>query len=240
MLYAVGEHSGIYCIEDIGEARAYFVAEPEPALIDTGGPGQGDNVLRALASLGVRPLDIRRIILTHHHLENTGALWELHKRTGAKICAHPLDADYITGKRARRHRGAGLNRAYEFAAARLRGMEPRPVPVSVALQDGGEIAGLRVIHTPGHTAGHICLLRGEALFSGDLVEASAGGFSETAHELSDDVATSRRSISRVARYEIRAVLPSHRPPYVFGAGERLRELAGRLAAETGDWSDEGR
>jgi glyoxylase-like metal-dependent hydrolase (beta-lactamase superfamily II) len=84
------------------------------------------------------------------------------------------------------------------------------------------------VHTPGHTPGHLCLLRDDYLFSGDLLLATAGAFRETSHIFTADVPTSRASIRKVAQLEFQVILSSHNPPYVFRASEKARELADKL------------
>src|SRR5512143_2540767 len=101
MIYQVGDKSGVYCIEGEGSARVYYVA-PEATLIDAGMPDKADRILSALANIGVQPLHVKRIILTHHHYDHVGSVWELKRRTGAQIVAHHRDAEYIAGKRPRR------------------------------------------------------------------------------------------------------------------------------------------
>ncbi len=58
--------------------------------------------------------------------------------------------------------------------------------------------------------------------------ASAGAFRETPHIFTADVPTSRASIRKVAQLDFEAVLSAHSPPYVFGAAEKVRELAQQL------------
>ncbi len=227
MIYQVGDHTGVYCIESAGSARVYYVA-PEATLIDAGMPNKTDKILSALANIGVQPLHVKRIILTHHHFDHVGSLWELKRRTGAQILAHQRDADYIAGKRPRRA-PRQLSGRLLFGLMNLFGTQNVPgVEVDHRVQDGDTIGGFTVIHTPGHTPGHICLLREGFLFSGDLLNAQASAFTETAHLFTADIPTSRQSIRKVAELEFEAILSSHRPPVVFGAMSKVRELAKKL------------
>lgn len=228
MIYKVGNESNVYCIEGAGNARVYFVAAPEYALIDAGVPGKADIILRALAQIGIQPLQVKRIIVTHHHWDHVGSLWELKKRTGAEIIAHLRDAEYITGKRLRRApRGAAGRIAYAafglFGACNLQNVE-----VERRVNDGDQIGGFSVVHTPGHTPGHICLLRDGYLFSGDLLMAGAGEFRETPHMFTADVPTSRASIRKVTELQFQFILSAHHPPHVFGSAEKVCALANKL------------
>jgi hydroxyacylglutathione hydrolase len=96
------------------------------------------------------------------------------------------------------------------------------------INDGEQIGSFTVVHTPGHTPGHLCLLRGDSLFSGDLLLATSPAFHETPHMFTADVPTSRVSIRKVAGFDFQAILSSHSPPYVFRAAERVRALASKL------------
>ena len=228
MIYQVGDHSGVYCIEGAGTARVYFVGAPEYTLIDAGVPRKADLVLSGLAQIGVQPLQVRRIILTHHHWDHVGSLWELKKRTGAKVLAHPRDADYISGKRVRRAPRQPLGRIMYSIFGMFGARDLPNVDVDAVLNDGDRVGSFCVIHTPGHTPGHICLLLGGYLFSGDLLMASAGEFRETPHIFTADVPTSRASIIHVAHLNFDAILSSHHAPFVFGAAEKVRDLADTL------------
>ena len=228
MIYEVGEKSGVYCIESAGTARVFFVGAPEYTLIDAGTPGKADRILSALAHIGVQPLHVKRIILTHHHWDHVGSLLELKRRTGAQIVAHARDADYIAGKRVRRAPRPLLGRVAYGLFGLLGAQNLQNVEVERLVNDGERIGGFTVLHTPGHTPGHVCLLRDGYLFTGDLLYATAGAFRETPHIFTADVPTARASIRRVAQLDFQILLSSHHAPTVFGAAEKVRALANKL------------
>ena len=227
MIYEVGDKTGVFCIEDAGPARLYYVA-PENTLIDAGMPGKTDKIISALALIGVQALQVKRIVLTHHHIDHVGSLWELKRRTGAQVIAHAYDADYISGKRLRRPPRQFTARMLHSLMGLVRPRNPQGVDVERRVNDGDRIGEMTILHTPGHTPGHICILRDDYLFSGDLLQASAGEFCETPHIFTTDVPTSRASIRAIARMDFSVILSSHNPPRVFGAAERVRTLANQL------------
>jgi glyoxylase-like metal-dependent hydrolase (beta-lactamase superfamily II) len=227
MIIQVGDHSGIFCIDNAGPARVYYVAS-EHTVIDTGLPGNVDKILSGLAQIGVSPLEVKRIILTHHHPDHVGNLFELKKRTGSQVVAHSLDAEYISGRRQRRAPKPVVGKLlFEMMSITGIGRVPN-VDVDRMVEDGDEMNGFKVIHTPGHTPGHICLLYGKYLFSGDLLRATPGAFEETPHLFTGDVQLARASVGKVAQLEFESLLSSHHPPYAFGATEKVRELAIKL------------
>jgi glyoxylase-like metal-dependent hydrolase (beta-lactamase superfamily II) len=226
MIYEIGKGTGIFCSEGAG-CRVYYIARPEPMLVDTGAPGRGDAILRDLASIGVQPIHIRKIVLTHHHLGHTGGVWVLKRRSGAFVLAHQADVPYITGQRPRRPSKRPMDRGLGSAIARVGVRDAMVVSVEKGLEDGEFVNDWRVIHSPGQTPGHICLYRGDILISGDLISASPGGFREAPSRTIVDREAYRASLNKIAALEFQTLLPAHDPPYVVDASTKVRELVNR-------------
>ncbi len=92
-------------------------------------------------------------------------------------------------------------------------------PVDRALCEGDEIAGFQVLHTPGHSAGHIALWResDRTLILGDVLNSQdpllgLRGLCEPKSFFSPDPAENRRSAKRLGRLEPLLVLFGHGPP----------------------------
>ncbi|TLM76779.1 MAG: MBL fold metallo-hydrolase [Actinobacteria bacterium] len=111
--------------------------------------------------------DVAWVVLTHGHFDHIGAADEVRDATGAPLAVHEADAHAITDAV-----GAG---------GALFGFDHTTRAAERLLDDGDMVeAGalrLRVLHTPGHTPGSICLLaEGEDhLFSGDTLFAGSVG-----------------------------------------------------------------
>jgi len=110
-------------------------------------------------------LVIRYVVNTHGHADHTCGNRVVLAKTGARLVAHKDDADEIM---------RGLNRAFSMA------MGKRPSPAPQVLVSDGEIirigqTGLKIIHTPGHTPGSICLYGEGNLFTGDTLFVGAVG-----------------------------------------------------------------
>ncbi len=206
-----------------------------PTLIDTGsgeGPSTGQildglEAVRTDFAERVRPSDVQRILLTHTHLDHLGGLAELVRLTSAEVGVHPLDSRIVS---AYNERATVSNRAYDrFLKQAGVEAERRPevlkpfgytpdrlenVPVDFPLRDGDELDGLRFIHTPGHSPGHICIAVGDILLAGDHVLArtipqqwpeSVAAYTGLGHYLD-----SLEKIDGVSG--IRMILGGHEPP----------------------------
>ncbi|AOQ24410.1 Hydroxyacylglutathione hydrolase GloC [Moorella thermoacetica] len=145
-------------------ANCYLIGCPETgegAVIDPG--AEGERILAAAREAG---LNIKQIINTHGHGDHIGANGAIKAATGAAILIHRADAHYLTDP--------GRNLSV------LLGSREASPPADRLLEEDDTIAigktvTLRVIHTPGHTPGGICL-HGEGLvFTGDTLFAGSIG-----------------------------------------------------------------
>lgn len=172
-------------------AYCYLVLELDvPTLIDTGsGIGSSnDHLIAGLESIGdtfgigFSISDIRRIIISHGHIDHFGGLSFIHGKTGAEVGVHALDRRVLTNYEERvvvatKDLLVYLERAGVSVKQRQNLMEmygfakkfPSSVPVSFMLDDGGELAGMRFIHTPGHCPGQLCIQIGDILLSADHI-----------------------------------------------------------------------
>lgn len=127
----------------------------------------------------------------------------------------------------------GCARALASATgARIYGYQPSVcaefVP-DVALADGDVIAGMEVVHTPGHANDHICLARDGVLFTGDHVMAWSSSFvASPAGDMKDYFSSLRKVLDR----DERLYLAAHGPPLREPALHVQQLLAGRLKRET--------
>ena len=143
--------------------NVHLLADPssrEAIAIDTAIP-----CLRWVAdALAEREWTLRLIVSTHGHWDHTGDNAAVAEHTGASIAVHPLDRERLTNPQP-------LYAPFEI---------PPCVP-AVDLAEGGEIRfgelRLRVLHTPGHTEGSVCLYDADEgyLYSGDTLFAGGWG-----------------------------------------------------------------
>jgi hydroxyacylglutathione hydrolase len=167
-------------------------------LIDTGISSNRDNLMACLKYLGLKVGDIDLVVLTHEHFDHIGAAAFFFKT--AVIAAHRLAANKIELQ----DEFVTLTRYHDAAS--------KPFYAHLWLEDDALIAlgnyELRVIHTPGHTSGCICVYEPNErlLFSGDTVFAN-GTLSEiaTSGSISDYV----NSLQRLSSLRIVEMCPGH-------------------------------
>ena len=124
--------------------------------------GSVNKIISKAAEMSLR---IKYVVNTHGHADHTCGNRAVLSKTGADLSVHREDAGEII---------RGLNRAFSMA------MGKRPSPEAHTLLNDGDFikigdTGLKVIHTPGHTPGSICLYGEGNLFTGDTLFVGAVG-----------------------------------------------------------------
>lgn len=132
-------------------------------LVDAGLPGNVDTIEKNLRDHGFELEDVKMLVLTHQDFDHCGCAAELVEETGATVLAHERDAPAIDG------REQPIKGEERYTA----------VDVDVELTGGETLhvgdQELEVINTPGHTPGHISLLVGDLLISGDVLNNEDSG-----------------------------------------------------------------
>jgi glyoxylase-like metal-dependent hydrolase (beta-lactamase superfamily II) len=189
-------------------------------LVDVGWAGAPGIVMGALDGLGRRAGDIKRIIITHAHPDHVRGLAEMRRRTGARVLIHSADAGWLQLGRVP---GGGRHSRLGTALDSVPVMHWEPVSPDGTVEDGDTINGLRVIHAPGHTPGHIVLIHEptKTLLTGDAVLHRHPEPAQGPGGLSFDPAAARTSLARLPA-DVTAVGFAHGAPLTGGAVQRYQ------------------
>jgi glyoxylase-like metal-dependent hydrolase (beta-lactamase superfamily II) len=217
-------------------SNVFVVADESLTLIDTGFRATVPRIVEFVKSLHRKPEEIRLIVLTHCHLDHAGGVRELKRLTGARIACHRADIS-----------DAGAPLPYPRAMQKTLAIRPlaalrsrlgiSSAEVDIRLE-GGEmldpLGGLKVIHTPGHTSGSVCLIspRHKLLIAGDTLVRHGNGLIAARRAVSVDTAQASQSIGVLAGEDFDRICFGHHLPLMENARARLLELVARTGARS--------
>ena len=224
---------GVYAVP-LGYVNAFFLAGDDGVtLVDCGIPKKREPILSALAAANRQPADLKHILVTHHHYDHFGSLAALKAATAAKAYVHSLDAPVVRGDEP--HPKASKHGIWRVLGPLMNRMAPKfeTSSVEVELSDGQELplaGGVTVVHTPGHTPGHVSFLAPSkrTLFVGD----AAGNFPRLGQPLgafTADREQAKESIRKIAGLEFEVACFGHGRPLKGEANVKFRRLAEKLA-----------
>ena len=166
------------------QTNCYLLSNDTEALVID--PGyEPDTILDALDGL-----TLKAILLTHGHFDHVGAVKELVAETGCEVYIHAAESTMPPM------------------------MTAGPLYFTRTYAEGDTIAPiagaeLKVLHTPGHTPGSVCLLWGQELFAGDTLFAGSCGRVDLP---GGDPAQMMQSLNRLASLQADyRVHPGHGP-----------------------------
>jgi glyoxylase-like metal-dependent hydrolase (beta-lactamase superfamily II) len=178
------------------DVRAFvLVRGGEAVLVDALTPGNAGLIGAALGAAGLGWDALRHVILTHAHPDHAGS--------AAEVLALAPDATAWIG-------------AEEVPLVPL----PRPAR---GLADGDEVAGLRIVATPGHTPGHVCVLdaAGSTVMVGDAAHNVGGELGLIGPPFTQDPARAAASLARLPALGFERALFAHGPALETGAAAAL-------------------
>ena len=160
--------------------NSYLLLTKKPVIID---PSENAKIVLNNLKKHIKPQDLEYIILTHFHEDHTLAAPLIKKETDAKVLIHESDAKFLSFKPDRTLKGGEILNLGNYK--------------------------LKVIHTPGHTPGSICLYeeKSKILFSGDTI-FSNGGVGRT-DLLGGNSQQLLESVEHLCKLNVKILYPGH-------------------------------
>lgn len=205
--------------------NCYLLCDPYgDVLVDTGMIGSEVALDSCLAEIGAKP---DGVLATHGHIDH----WGLATRFVDRMMAHPACSDSFNFV-------AQIDRSDHFADA---GGSPFPaemervfsqyrqkvsgIPDRDSIAEGDMIGKWRILWTPGHAPGHVCLLRelDGVLIAGDHLLPGFTPNIQPSMQREDALSDYLDSLSRMHEIDVRLVLPAHGEPFADASG-RADEL----------------
>lgn len=189
-------------------------------LIDTGMPGQLDQIRLAMREAGVSFDKLKAVILTHQDLDHIGSLPEILAQSDndIEVYAHVYDKPYIEGTLPLINTDPNKMDEKQWAALpeqmKFLYKNPPKAKVDQTLEDGQELSyggGIQVIFTPGHTPGHISLYlkQSKTLVAGDAMVAVNGVLQRPVPRTTLDMETAIHSLEKFLELDIETVICYH-------------------------------
>ena len=187
---------------NLGVVNAYvLIRGKEAAVVDTGTPNNASKIADVVRTAGLSWDAVHHVILTHYHPDHIGSVGEV-LAAAAKATAYAGAADIPQIK------------------------SPRAIK---AVGDNDEVFGLRVIATPGHTPGHVCVYdpAGSLLILGDAMN-NIGKLSGPNPQYTADMTQAHQSVKKLAKLTFQRAVFGHGEPIDKEASQAIAKLAGTL------------
>ena len=188
---------------NLGFVNAYIVIRgKEAAVVDTGTPNNGSKIADIVRTAGLSWDAVHHVILTHYHPDHIGSVGEV-LAAAERATAYAGSADIAQIK------------------------SPRPIK---AVSDNDEVFGLRVIATPGHTPGHVCVFdpAGSLLIVGDAMNNIGNKLAGPNPQYTTDMAQAHQSVKKLAKLKFQRAVFGNGEAIDNGASQAIAKLAGTL------------
>jgi len=223
---------GVYLIS-AGRANAYLLIGEDLSLVDTGMPGEEENVIRGIKKIGRSPEEISCIMITHAHMDHMGSLAALKKASGAKVVASSKEVDYVKGAKktwtmGREGFGGKLFKTALFFMETFV-FKYEPTDVDIPCQGGETIdcfGGIQVVASPGHSPGSLSYYQKDKklLFTGDALSNMSGELRLPPRMGCADYGEALKSVEGIADLDFETCLFGHGDPIRSEASSRMKKL----------------
>jgi glyoxylase-like metal-dependent hydrolase (beta-lactamase superfamily II) len=223
----------LYWIE--GRRSNIFLWQGEAGLIlvDTGTPGDANNILKALHALGHQPSDLTAIFITHADWDHAGSTTVIQAQSGATVYAGPQTAEHLRVGKSPKH----MSWPVQFMLDHFIRYRPVPAESIQVIEDGEAIPEFDswvAMATPGHTLDHFSLwgLLHGVLFAGDALNTRGDELKSTPDRITADREAARQSAVRLLQLTPAVLACGHGRPKQGHDANELMALFRKLEEQT--------
>ncbi len=216
-----------------------FYDDEQAVLVDAGMPGHLGLLKSAMEQAGIPLERIKAVIFTHQDIDHIGGIKELQQAVGKPIdvYAHAEDQPYIEGDKSPikmdpERVAKMLERLPEDMRKQAESLflNPPTAKVTKVVTDGEVLpffGGVQVIHTPGHTPGHICLYHVESktLVTGDATVSQDGKLLGPSAQATYDMDLAQESHKKFTNFDINQAICYHGGLCDKQVNEQMKEFA---------------
>ncbi|MEC0148736.1 MBL fold metallo-hydrolase [Paenibacillus alginolyticus] len=207
-------------------------------LVDTGMPSSHKEIIDLIRQSGIEASEPHSIILTHQDLDHIGGLPQfiVNSSQQVNVYAHEDDKSYINGELPFLKLPLDIKHTILQSLPEKHRLESEaafsnstPTNVSHVVTEGERLpfgGGLEVIHTPGHTPGHICLYHepSKTLIAGDALLIEEGQLMGPKPENTPNMDEAIRSLQKLKDFEIDSIICYHGGVFRGDIPQRINEL----------------
>lgn len=195
-------------------------------IIDIGMPGQLKQIQEAIKREGVSFERLKKVIITHQDLDHTWGLYRLLKesKNTIEILTHEDEKPYLQGEK-------NLVRLNQRKMAEMILKKNPPLKVNKTLKDNDELpysGGIKIIHTPGHTPGHICIYhqKSKTLIVGDAMRVVDGQLKGPRKKILDEKGYNLaiKSLEKLKKFDIEKVISYHGGLFTENPNQSIRDI----------------
>jgi glyoxylase-like metal-dependent hydrolase (beta-lactamase superfamily II) len=185
----------------------------EVFLIDTGPAFMRNQLLKRLHKAGINSIDY--LILTHTHFDHAANAFAIKKQFGAKVIVHASEAEYLMSGDSPVPAGAVwfTSMLIQWFGKMVQKLVIYPpcqadILVNDELSFSDNESAIRIIHTPGHSSGSMCIIiDNEITLAGDTLIGTIPG--RCFPPFVDDIPELYQSWQKLLKTECTIFLPSH-------------------------------
>ncbi|MFQ5400552.1 MAG: MBL fold metallo-hydrolase [Anaerolineae bacterium] len=220
---------GVYWLDGRSSNFYLCVGDDGLTLIDAGMSRRQQIVWAAMAAIGRRPSELKRLVITHADMDHAGSAAVIQAQTGATVYTGPQTAELLAAGKSPQH----MPRLIQFFMDRFVRYQPVPAAAIEVVEDGDilpGLGGLHVLATPGHTLDHHSFYSPAVgiLFAGDALNTRDDRLNPTPPRITADREAATRSAIRLLQLAPAVIACGHGRPMSGHSADDLMNLFNEL------------